>query len=415
MQRARAGLKRWALLRTAVAAIALVAVLGGPRPASAAHTRMSFEFFASNLEPFGSWHVSASYGRVWIPTLQVIGWHPYAYGHWVYTDFGWTWVSDYEWGAIPYHYGTWVVEPELGWVWVPGYVWAPAWVVFRTGPSYVGWAPVPPNFSVGMSFSFSNYGPDHFVFVREPDFGAPHIHRYALPRERSRVVFNDTTVINNIRIENNVVVNRGLDVQRIERVARAPVERAPIERVPKVAPVERVSRDELRVDPGQMERGRVRVAAPTAERAPERARPQQRSHERGREREPSVRQPREEPRGGPREREPQVMQPKREQPRAAPRREREPQVMQPQREEPRAMPQREEPRAQPREPRVDRRAPEPRGPEPGLPSAGPERPRETPQAAPRREERRGGPPAQRDSGPEQQPQEQRGGGHKPRG
>ncbi len=269
MRRARAGLTRRALLRTAVAAIALVAVLGGPQPASAAHSRVSFEFFASNLDPFGSWHVSASYGRVWIPSLHVIGWHPYAYGRWVYTDVGWTWVSDYEWGAIPYHYGTWVREPELGWVWVPGYVWAPAWVVFRTGPSYVGWAPVPPSYSIGTSFSFSNYGADHFVFVREADFVAPHIHRYALPIERSRVVFNDTTVIdNNIRIENNVVANRGLDVRRVERVARAPIERAPIERVPKVAPVGRVTRDQLRVDPDQIDRGRVRAAAPTTERAP---------------------------------------------------------------------------------------------------------------------------------------------------
>jgi hypothetical protein len=274
------------LLRTAVAAIALVAVLGGPQPASAAHTRVSFEFFASNLDPFGSWHVSASYGRVWIPSLHVIGWHPYANGHWVYTDVGWTWVSDYEWGAIPYHYGTWVREPELGWVWVPGYVWAPAWVVFRTGPSYVGWAPVPPSYSIGTSFSFSNYGADHFVFVREADFVAPHIHRYALPIERSRIVFNDTTIIdNNIRIENDVVANRGLDVERFERVARAP-----IERVPKVAPVGRATRDELRVDPDQIDRGRVRAAAPTTEQAPGESRWE-------RAREPSVVQPKREQRG----------------------------------------------------------------------------------------------------------------------
>ena len=146
-------------------ALALV-VLGGSAPASASHTQMSFEFYHSTLTPFGSWHASASFGQVWIPHHQVIGWHPYAYGHWVYSDFGWTWVSAYEWGAIPYHYGTWALDPELGWVWVPGYVWAPAWVVFRSGPSYVGWAPVPPGFSVGVSFAFNDYGADHFVFVR---------------------------------------------------------------------------------------------------------------------------------------------------------------------------------------------------------------------------------------------------------
>ena len=242
----------------ALAAIVFAMLCGAP--ASAARTRVSFELYQSTLSPFGSWHDSESYGRVWIPRVQVIGWHPYAYGHWVYSDLGWTWVSAYEWGAIPYHYGTWALDPELGWVWVPGYVWAPAWVVFRSGPSYVGWAPVPPGFSVGASFSFADYGADHYVFVREADILAHDVHRVAVPIERTRVVFDDTTIIHdNLRIENNVVVNRGLDVQRVERVARAPVERAPIERVPKVAPAPRVTRDELRVDPSQIERGRVRA------------------------------------------------------------------------------------------------------------------------------------------------------------
>jgi len=34
--------------------------------------------------------------------------------------------------------------PGLGWVWVPGYEWAPAWVSWRYGDEYVGWAPLPP-------------------------------------------------------------------------------------------------------------------------------------------------------------------------------------------------------------------------------------------------------------------------------
>jgi hypothetical protein len=244
-----------------VLAIALLTALAAPRPAAAAHTQVSFEFFSSSLEPYGSWHVSASLGRVWTPRVQVIGWHPYTNGHWVYTDFGWTWVSDYEWGAIPYHYGTWAIDSELGWVWVPGYVWAPAWVVFRTGSTYIGWAPVPSSFSIGTSFSFSDYGPDQFVFVRKADFAAPHIQEHAVPIERSRVIFDQTIALeNSIRIENDVVVNRDPDVSQVEQV-----ERSPIERVPRVAPAGRATRDELRVDPERLERGAVRAAAPTRE------------------------------------------------------------------------------------------------------------------------------------------------------
>jgi hypothetical protein len=181
----------------------------------------------------------------------------------VYSDLGWTWVSAYQWGAIPYHYGTWALDPELGWVWVPGYSWAPAWVVFRTGPSYVGWAPVPPGYSVGVSFSFNDYGADHFVFVREGDFAAADVHRVAVPVERTRVVFGDTTIVNNNLQDREQRRRQPRDRRAAGRArgARA-VEREPIERVPKAAPRDRVTRDELRVDPSEMDRGRVRAAAP---------------------------------------------------------------------------------------------------------------------------------------------------------
>jgi hypothetical protein len=329
------------------ALLALV-VLGSATPASAAHTRVSFEFFHSSLTPFGSWHASGSYGQVWIPHLRVIGWHPYAYGHWVYTDFGWTWVPAYEWGAIPYHYGTWALDPELGWVWVPGYTWAPAWVVFRTGPSYVGWAPVPPGFSVGVSFAFNDYGADHFVFVRESDFVAADVHRVAVPAERTRMVFRDTTIVNNnLKIEDDVVVNRGIDVQRVERVARAPVEREPIERVPKVTPGERVTRDELRVDPGEMERGRVRASAPArADQAPREQNPDARQPS---EREPEAKQPRERAPERPQSSQPHILQPRRE-PAAERRQQREEEVQPhraPEREEPRVAPEPERPQVAP--------------------------------------------------------------------
>jgi hypothetical protein len=178
------------MLRSAMAAVALITAIGAPLPSPASTTHnVSFEFFETRLAPYGSWHVSERLGRVWIPRVRVIGWHPYAYGHWTGTAEGWSWVSDHEWGAIPYHYGTWALEPELGWVWVPGYTWAASWVVFRSGPSYVGWAPVP----VGGSRS-SDYGADHFVFVRKDDFRAPHIQRFAVPRERARMIFPNTQV-----------------------------------------------------------------------------------------------------------------------------------------------------------------------------------------------------------------------------
>jgi hypothetical protein len=252
--------------------IGLIFVAGAAfaTPASAG---VSFEFFHSNLSADGHWLVSASYGRVWQPVLYRSGWHPYYDGHWVYTNVGWTWVSDYAWGGIPYHYGTWVFEPELGWVWVPGYVWAPSWVVFSTGPDYIGWAPVPPHFSIGASIGRHHCSPDQYVFVSSRHFLAPRVRGYAVPVSRNRYLVERTRIVNDIRVENRVVVNHGPSVREVERWVGERIAARPIERVPRVAAGERSSRPDLRVAPGRTGRG-VRAAEPmsTARPLPGRAR-----------------------------------------------------------------------------------------------------------------------------------------------
>jgi hypothetical protein len=235
--------------------------------APAARADVSFDLFYSNLSPHGSWLVSAQYGRVWQPAVYRAGWNPYYDGHWVYTDLGWTWVSDYEWGAVPYHYGTWVLDPGIGWAWVPGYVWAPAWVVFRTGPDYIGWAPVSPSFSVGISAGFGEPAAGSFVFVSAGNFVAPRIRSCVVPRDRTTVIINRTTVVNNIRVENNVVVNRGPDVTLVERASHRRIRQERIERVGRVAPLSHVSREQLAVDPGRM-KGGLRAAEPVSDKAP---------------------------------------------------------------------------------------------------------------------------------------------------
>src|SRR6266571_5089089 len=238
-----------------------------PAPASA-DVGISFDFFYSDLSPHGDWLVSASYGRVWQPAGYGTGWNPYYDGHWIYTDVGWTWVSDYEWGAVPYHYGTWVVDAELGWVWVPGYVWAPAWVVFRTGPDYIGWAPVPVDYSVGMSIGSAPYSPELFVFVASRDFLAPRVRTCAVAATDARVVVNHTRFENTIRIENNVVVNTGPDVNLVQRASGSRIEAESIERVPRVGPGRRVTRDDLRADAAGTGT-RLRAADPISEKESE--------------------------------------------------------------------------------------------------------------------------------------------------
>lgn len=100
--------------------------------------------FYSDLSPYGYWFDDADYGSCWTPYDMDPFWRPYTLGRWEYTDFGWTWLSDEPWGWVTSHYGRWAFDATYGWIWVPGSVWGPAWVTWRDGDGWIGWAPLPP-------------------------------------------------------------------------------------------------------------------------------------------------------------------------------------------------------------------------------------------------------------------------------
>src|SRR6476660_9269087 len=69
-------------------------------------------FFYDDLAPYGSWAQRSNYGWVWRPHHTSSSWRPYRQGHWVWTDYGWTWISDEPYGWATYHYGRWYLDPE---------------------------------------------------------------------------------------------------------------------------------------------------------------------------------------------------------------------------------------------------------------------------------------------------------------
>jgi hypothetical protein len=105
--------------------------------------------FQEPLQGYGSWVTDDTYGTVWVPDATVVGsdFAPYQTGgYWSLTDDSeWLWVSTYDWGYIPFHYGRWIWISGRGWSWIPGRTYAPSWVVWRTSDyGYIGWAPMPP-------------------------------------------------------------------------------------------------------------------------------------------------------------------------------------------------------------------------------------------------------------------------------
>ncbi|HLK92867.1 MAG TPA: DUF6600 domain-containing protein [Polyangia bacterium] len=153
--------------------------------------------FQTALSPYGAWDYDASYGYVWSPAMSIVGagFSPYAtHGHWVLSEYGWTWVSDWSWGWAPFHYGRWITRANH-WSWVPGTMWGPAWVSWRSGNGYVGWSPLPPR-GVRMAAGFGARSPWRFTTAAglgaaRPAFMAP---RY-LPG-----MFARTTVVSSDRL-----------------------------------------------------------------------------------------------------------------------------------------------------------------------------------------------------------------------
>lgn len=192
--------------------------------------------FHAPLASHGAWIEVGSYGRCWRPASVAVGWRPYCYGHWVWTDCGWYWESDEPWAWACYHYGSWVVDSHHGWVWVPGIEWAPAWVSWRIGGGYCGWAPLAPR---GVVVS----GPS-FVFVD--------VHRFHEPVRPTTVIVNNTTIINKtkqiaqVRQETRniegagpkkVMVNEGPGLATIEKASGKKARQVSIQEASKQTPV----------------------------------------------------------------------------------------------------------------------------------------------------------------------------------
>jgi len=190
--------------------------------------QVSFQVFYSSLRPYGQWVSVGAYGNCWRPIGVPIGWRPYVDGHWVWTDYGWTWVSDEPWGWAVFHYGRWAFDPQFGWVWVPGYVWAPAWVEWRWGGGYCGWAPMPPGFHFRVDVVVRGDARDFGVgfggwnFIRADDMGRD---RYGyVERGRVRGAYARTRNVTEFRFTSNGVYAAGLQREEVERVTRRRIE-----------------------------------------------------------------------------------------------------------------------------------------------------------------------------------------------
>ena len=175
-----------------------------PPPPPAPEPEASYQSFYDDLSPYGQWINDPRYGYVWLPAVGP-DFKPYATnGHWVYTDEGWTWASDYTWGWAAFHYGRWFFQDGYGWMRVPGNEYAPAWVTWRNSDEYYGWAPMGPGVNFDMAYGGGYMPPAYsWCFVPHQYVGSPYVRNYYVNESRNVTIINHTTVINHVTVVNN--------------------------------------------------------------------------------------------------------------------------------------------------------------------------------------------------------------------
>lgn len=191
-----------------------------------AQVTISIQTFYDQLSPYGDWIYTHDYGYVWRPYFDnPASFRPYSSnGRWAYTDYGWTWVSGYDWGWATFHYGRWDFDNYLGWLWIPGYEWAPAWVSWGYYDNYYGWAPMGPNVYVQSNW----FAPDPWwTFVPRNRFCSVNWNRYIYSRP---VHVTHITHITNVYVNSNNNNNHnswyyGPQVNEVERYNRGRVKR----------------------------------------------------------------------------------------------------------------------------------------------------------------------------------------------
>ncbi|MDQ0969326.1 hypothetical protein QFZ20_004729 [Flavobacterium sp. W4I14] len=184
---------------------------------------VSLQTFYDELSPYGTWIQDPQYGYVWRPDVDQSEFRPYyTNGRWAMTEYGNTWVSNYDWGWAPFHYGRWVINSYRQWIWLPDTNWGPAWVDWRSGDGYYGWAPMAPSISINLSFG-RRYSVPEFCWNFIPQ---RNIYVNVFPRYdygRNNVYIRNTTIINNTYVYNRRTYYGGPRVEDIRRATNRDV------------------------------------------------------------------------------------------------------------------------------------------------------------------------------------------------
>jgi hypothetical protein len=220
--------RRTRVMKRVLFLLAMLLVFAGNSPAQGV---VSFGVFYSSLDPYGEWIPLDGGAYGWRPMHLEGEWRPYMMGRWAWTSDGWYWASEEPWGWATYHYGRWYYDDFYGWIWIPGYDWAPAWVEWRYGGDYIGWAPLGPyaiwDVHYGIRYRQRWATPYHWwAFVDCRHINDPGLHTFVYRSQENQRYFGRTRAAGNVRYRNGRIETRGPEREFVERRGGIRLERA---------------------------------------------------------------------------------------------------------------------------------------------------------------------------------------------
>ena len=186
---------------------------------------MDVGFFYEELSPYGDWVYTRDFGWAWFPRNVHAYWRPYNDGRWVMTEYGWTWVSYEPFGWATYHYGRWAGIRASAGSGFPARSGVPRGCPGRAAEATSAGRRCRPQvgFQVGVGIQLGGFNlsvgirPDYYNFVPERSFLEPRLSGYWCPTARNVTIIHNTTNVTNYTYIDNRVINRGIDVARIEQ------------------------------------------------------------------------------------------------------------------------------------------------------------------------------------------------------